>query len=309
MKSAQSLGAAQAARLISLPEKISAPNPLKEALLEPIRERNAFLDYIFYDLGTLHRDEVAQLAPGYAREGAILLVQPSGRGGLRLWQDFDAFQAEAHRGMADCIAVAGVGSSALGTAAFARNVADAIDGPVLGVVSGYGLADLFSESLGGFFWFGWVNAVRHAFEPLDAATRMMPSSLEVPNGQISMAIRRSLDVKTLLSLLGMIDVSLLVGHSKGNLVISEALFALLQHDPARAGALAQNGRIVTFSAKIAMPKPWTQVVDVMGELDGFGLMNSRPMIGTDRRVKSAWHHTNTELLFHLPVTQVLRGLL
>ncbi|MTH79552.1 hypothetical protein [Paracoccus aestuariivivens] len=309
MKSAQSFGIAQASRLISLPTKLAAPNPYKEALLEPLRERNAFLDYIFYDLRVLEEDEVAQLAPSYAREGAIILTEPSGAGGLTVWQTFESFQADAYPKMADCIAVAGVGSSGLGTAAFSRNVADAIGRPVLSVVSGYGLADLMSEALGGFFWFGWLNAMRHSFEPLDAMTRMLPSTLETTSGNLTTVIRRSLDVKTLYSLLEFLDWSLLVGHSKGNLVISEALFELTEHKPRLANALADRSRIVTVSAKIHMPRPWKRVIDVMGSLDGFGLLNSRASISTDKSIACAWHHTNTELLFHLPVTDALREVL
>ncbi|MDS9467827.1 hypothetical protein RGQ15_09630 [Paracoccus sp. MBLB3053] len=305
MKSLQFLGVAQAARYGSLPEKLSAPNPLKEAVLEPLRERNAVFDHFFYDIGVLTTDEVEMLAPWYAKEGALILVQPSDIGGLTVWAHFDAFQADAAATPCDCLAVAGVGSSALGTAAFGRNVADAIGKPVLAVVSGYGLSDLAAEALGGFFWFGWMNSLRHAFESLDVATRISPSSLEYSTGSISSAIRGSLDVKTVHALCAQTDISLLVGHSKGNLVISEALYMLSELAPQRSKAMGKQGRIATISAKIQMPRDWHDVIDIMGDMDGFGLLNSRLDIPTDHRVTGAWHHTNTELPFHLPVTRAL----
>lgn len=56
-----------------------------------------------------------------------------------------------HAPSANALAIAGVGSSALGAAAFARNVADGLGEPVAAVVSGYGLADVLTEALGGFF--------------------------------------------------------------------------------------------------------------------------------------------------------------
>ena len=55
------------------------------------------------------------------------------------------------------VAIAGVGSSVLGTAALARNVADAVGGEIVGLVSGYGVSDLLSEALGGWFFFGAVD--------------------------------------------------------------------------------------------------------------------------------------------------------
>jgi hypothetical protein len=126
-------------------------------------------------------------------------------------------------------------------------------------------------------------------------------------------VRQSLDTRTVLALLEhpALSFDLLAGHSKGNLVISEALYALSDRDAARARALGSSATIVTFSARIAMPVEFRSVIDVMGEWDWFGDLNSRPFIRADRQVSQAWHHTNTELPWHLPVTptltEVLRG--
>jgi hypothetical protein len=50
------------------------------------------------------------------------------------------------------------------------------------------------------------------------------------------------------------------------------------------------------------------VIDVMGQLDAFGTFNSRLDIPTDVTVPAAWHHTNTDLPWHLPVTKVMASL-
>jgi hypothetical protein len=42
----------------------------------------------------------------------------------------------------------------------------------------------------------------------------------------------------------------------------------------------------------------------MGTIDGAN--NSRRQATIDRRCDNAWHHTNTETLFHLPVTRTMR---
>lgn len=212
--------------------------------------------------------------------------------------------------------VAGVGSSALGSAAFARNVADAAGAPVLAVVSGYGLADLMAEALGGYFLFGSLNRVRHAFEWLDDLRRSGEPAEAVQAAQRSLSLdpvalaRNSEDVRTLVAVLsGRCRFRWLVGHSKGNLVLSEALYAICETDPERFAELAGASDIITVSARIQMPRgPW-RIVDVMGALDSFGALNSMPAIATDLEVPLAWHHTNTELAFHLPVTATLRPIM
>ena len=93
------------------------------------------------------------------------IVPPSGAGPLKLCLSIDQF-AEFGGREVSAIAVADVGSSALGSAAFARNVADAIGRPVAAVVSGYGWPTA-TEALGGFVGFGALNGLRHSFENLD----------------------------------------------------------------------------------------------------------------------------------------------
>ncbi|WP_271025208.1 hypothetical protein [Rhizobium sp. RCAM05973] len=125
------------------------------------------------------------------------------------------------------------------------------------------------------------------------------------------AARTSLDTRTVQALLAdpRLSFRLLVGHSKGNLVLSAALHDLCKQDEIRVANLAETMKIVTIGARIAMPPLFTDVVDVMGEWDWFGEINSRPFIHADRRIPHAWHHTNTDLGGHLPVTSTLREIL
>lgn len=299
------LAATQASRRASLPEQIS-DSPLRTALLEGLRERNATLDAIFYDVGTISPAEATRIAPHLAAEGAIVVVPPSGEGELALCRSVEDFVAYAPD--VDVLAVAGVGSSALGTAAFARNIADAIGRPVAGVVSGYGLSDLLTEAAGGFLWFGLLNHLRHCFEAFD---RMTESGFvaEPPRSASTVSpARRSKDTQTVVALLEhpALDIRMMSGHSKGNLVISEALFQIRHWDRPRLLQLAQEATIVTIGACIAMPRQMERVIDIMGAWDWFGGLNSRPSIRADIEVPGAWHHTNTELPAHLPVTATIR---
>jgi hypothetical protein len=287
-------------------EVVKAKAPWREATLEGYRRRNAVLDGIFYDIGVVTPAEAGMVAPWLAREGTLLIVPPSNAGTLRLCATVPDFIAAGGAGTR-ILAVAGVGSSALGTAAFARNVADAFGEPVAALVSGYGLADLVTEALGGWFWFGTLNHMRHAFEQIDDLFRGnafdpmagMPPSMN--------PARTSLDTRTLCALLTdpQTHFSLLVGHSKGNLVVSEALYAL-RDDGADEGL--DDLAIVTISAAIAMPQRYRRIIDVMGELDWFGAMNSNCAIPVEYHAKNAWHHTNTDLQWHLPVREVLSTL-
>jgi hypothetical protein len=310
LETAATLGTTQLSRAAALPDRVRA-SPFRVAALEGVRQRNAALDALFYDVARVTQEEAERLAPWIAAEGALLIVPPTGAGPLTLCPTLDDFIAE-HGADVRTLTVAGVGSSALGSAAFARNVADAIARPVAAVVSGYGLADVMTEALGGFFWFGALNSARHLFEMIDLWTESdsrAERSLQAALGGDTVAESR--DTRTVLALLRdpRFEFNLMVGHSKGNLVLAEALFDLKAADRPRLAALAATTRIVTISARIAMPLPFRDVIDVMGEWDWFGTLNSRGDIPADHVVPGAFHHTNTEIVGHLPVTATLRQVL
>lgn len=301
-------GVTQFARSLSLPERLQHA-PARNLALEPLRRRNTAMDSLFYDVKLISAEEAFYISSCLSAEGAILLVPPSGGPPLSLFDTLDDF---IHSGgtRVDTLAVAGIGSSALGAAAFGRNIADATGKPVAVVVSGYGLADAVTEALGGYSLFGHLHSVRHAFEQLDelfgrpqfgVATKLTSESL----------CQRSLDTQTVRAMLchPRLSFRLLIGHSKGNLVIAEALADLAQIDPDRTNELAETVKIVTFSARPSLPEPFSDVVGVMGEWDWFGEINSRQPGVKHALVPKAMHHTNTELPNHLPVTSVLASIL
>lgn len=276
---------------------------------------NTALDRKFYDIDTLSAAEQVQLADPAKGEGVILEIGPSAAPSLKVWAGL-AECADALAPRYGAITVAGVGSSALGAAALGRNVADAVGGPVLAVVSGHGMSDLTGEAMGGFFLFGGINALRHGAAAVERSMQTMgwmwpwlkPDAFDPAQG-FALA-RFSKDVVALEAMLsGRVETDLLVGHSKGNLVISEALYAVRRNQPDRFAALARQVRVVTFGARIAMPPEIAKVIDVMGTKDRLGELNSRPDIAVDISVPGADHHTNTRLPDHLPVTRVLKEVL
>ncbi|RVT99532.1 hypothetical protein EOD42_05455 [Rhodovarius crocodyli] len=304
------LAATQASRASTFAPH-AAKAPIRAAVLEGWRQRNAFLDGVFYDVSCVSTAEAKAIAPWLAAEGAILVVPPTGGGDLILCPTIADYTA-IHGPHVRALAVAGVGSSALGAAAFARNVADATGWHVAAVVSGYGMADLLTEAVGGFFWFGALNGIRHAFEPIDLLTEAnhkAEAALAMTDASVPAPVRESRDTRTVTALLSdaAFRFDLLTGHSKGNLVLSEALYEMQHSDRARLRVLAEQSRIVTISARVAMPHEFRDVIDIMGALDWFGGLNSRPSIPADILVPFAWHHTNTQLPASLNVTQALRS--
>lgn len=302
------LASVQLERAAAFPEKFE-DNPVRAVVLDAIQRRNALLDGVFYNVGNIDPAEYRQLAFWLAREGALLIVPPTGSGALRLCLDKAEFLA-AGGDAVGALAVAGVGSSAVGSAAFARDIADALGKPVGAVVSGYGMSDLLAEAMGGFFWFGALNGLRHGFEALDRLTKRLSASETRPDAATGPEfLRLSKDTATLIDLLEdpRFAVPLLVGHSKGNLVLSEALYAL--DGKGGLGRVARASRIVTISAKVGMPEAFAgRVFDVIGQWDGFGALNSRPDIPADLVVPGAWHSTNPDfpLGMGIRVTEVMR---
>jgi hypothetical protein len=306
--SAFRVGIERASKMLGLFDS-STDTASRAALLESFRRRNSILDTLFYDVSVITSPSTETLADWPSAEGVILIVPPSGAGPLTLCPTIEDFVAN---GGADitALAVAGVGGSALGSAAFARNVADAIGRPVAAVVSGYGLTDVAMEALGGFLWFGVFSGLRQSLEYWEKlAERHGLAETTGEPGAIAWT-RQSRDTKTVGALLTdeRFRFSLVVGHSKGNLVVSEALYAIKVADEARLQVIADRTLVITMSARIAMPDQ-IDALDIIGQWDSFGAFNSPQLVAPDIVVPQAMHHTNRKFFGHLPVTETLRNAL
>lgn len=309
-ETAFALGLTQFARSLSFPERLSQ-RPVRNAALEPWRLRNTGMDALYYDVKALSADEAFYISDSLASEGLIMIVPPTGGGMLTLCDSVEEFRLRGGR-QVRAMAVAGIGGSAIGAAAFARNVADAIDAPVAAVVSGYGLGDLLNEAIGGAFLFGWLGHVRSNLEVIDDVVgRPKLGAYGKRDEDADTSRKTGLDADTVATLLAdpTLSFTLIAGHSRGNRVIADALYALKDADKARLETLANTARIVTFGGRIKMPEAFTEVIDVVGELDWFGEINSRPKIATDIKVPFCGHSTNTDLPTALQVTKILEQIL
>ncbi|MCM2438384.1 cell envelope biogenesis protein OmpA [Agrobacterium vitis] len=305
-ETAFTFGLTQFARSLSLPERLQR-RPLRNAALEPWRLRNSSLDALYYDIRALTSDEAFYISDALAAEGLIMIVPPTGQGMLTLCETVDEYLLRGGREVR-AMAVAGIGGSAAGAAAFARNVADAIEAPVCAVVSGYGLGDVVAEALGGAFFFGPLGFLRRNFEMIDdlvgrpqfGAYQRRPKPSQPPR-------HTSLDADTIQALLCHPDLrfNLVTGHSKGNQIVAEALNAIEKEAPERLSILAERLQIITFSTRVALPTPFSPPLAIIGELDWYGELNATAPVTNSVRVARAGHSTNISLPGGLKITDLL----
>ena len=140
------------------------------------KQRNAVLDTVFYDTGGLsaRREGEAHRRSSIARAASSSCRRATPDRQIRHYKRALRFMNKEGPTIR-AIAVAGVGSSALGTAALARSIADALDTDVAGIITGYGLSDVMTEALGGWFVFGAADRIRFAMEKF--FERMRPPCL------------------------------------------------------------------------------------------------------------------------------------
>ena len=264
------------------------------------KQRNAVLDNFFYDTTRLSLDERAKLTPLADREGSIIVVPPS-NSDRKIRHYTRALRFMTKEGPAiRAIAVAGVGSSALGTAALARSIADALDADVAGIVTGYGLSDMMSEALGGWFAFGAADRIRHTMER--AFARMRPAALaeSVTPGSDAAATLSEI----LLAAPPKLDT--LVAHSKGSLVVAHALQRYVDDLEGDDSPLFKRLHIVTLGAVVGVPAEFKHVKQYLGAYDWFGGANSSLGVKHER-VPGVSHHLNPGFPYHMRVAPLLNG--
>jgi hypothetical protein len=301
------------------------------------KSRNQAIDGVFYDVSSLTFQEWLALTPLTDKKGKIVVVSPSGSTGqtIRHHGSVEEFLRSDDWRSVIAVAVAGVGSSVLGTAALARNVADACHGDVAGVVSGYGVSDAVLEALGGWYFYGKMDQFRYDMsKALDDLSALL-SQVFAKGPDIKQVLAKYFDlplddyvppypdVMALYSILlnryydpASTSLRLLVGHSKGNLLIGDVLnhFSYtLRNVEGSADKAFHNLSVVTLGAVVDLPRDMVQEQDqyqFLGTLDVLGQMNSRSIggdIAPRHQIPGAWHTLNTKLLGHMDVIDILRN--
>jgi hypothetical protein len=325
------------------PDQLSwfeVPRSFVEPLVRFLRLTNTAFDIAFYDVNSLMADlHACGLSVITAREdekilhggdmadalrtldldalsnpeGSILVVSAKGPSYVTPFDDVRSFLAHAaERDPAiQTVSITGVGSSALGSVAFAWNISAALGQPVAAIVPGYGAADVVQQALGGWFGFGmynfWVKQLAQAVLARTAPNiahigrrlmRTAPGHAETGTG-VPLFRRGSGSSDVLHAVLRELrGISRVLGHSKGALVIKNAINDLPSETTGRL-------HIVTFGCPIDAAAPKVAGYhQVLGRLDWLGWLNSW---GNSPDVEIVAHHsTNTWIPLSMPVARLTR---
>jgi hypothetical protein len=278
------------------------PQALVAPALEACRLFNTALDVLFYDVPGLvaeltdRGERVATQAADDAPdgrgvldlsalrdpEGSLLVVDPERRPYVRRFAHVDEFlhcQAAEVRGV-EVASITGVGSSALGSAALAWNIAKALGAPVLAIVPGYGVADAVLQGLGGWFGFGLQDALSAKTQVQTAVGALAPDLARLgrqlsdsspgrerlPNG--APVFRYGCGSSDVLhDLMERRRITCVVGHSKGALSIHNALESL----PADR---TSNLRVVTLGCPVPEDIAGAKFHQFLGLYDALGRLNA-----------------------------------
>jgi hypothetical protein len=291
---------------------VSAGRPTQQTLLKLVTERNSLLDRIFYntepqDVDRIVRAHATRSAMAQER-GAIIVVYPDrDRDFDYFWDPVDFFAHSNESSEVIGVSVAGVGSSSIGAVALARDVASVANGPVAAVVAGYGVDDVVNEALGGWFFLRETNRLEFAIEQISNALSRVTALPELKTAiNVMDSIGSGPDLVALKALIrdGRLGkLRWLVGHSKGNLLISSAISELVM-DGVDLASLMADVRVVFFSALSALPGGVGQQHQIIGDMDALGWINSRINI-PHTLVHGAMHHMNRSYPFHMNAPEQL----
>ena len=291
-----------------------------EPTVQMLRMGNSAFDFLFYDVNALclsflgggavvgtaadttsseepfrHLDLGALSNP----EGSVLIVDATQSPYVTRFADVPSFIEWANESRSvEAVSVSGVGSSALGSAAFAWNLSLALEQPVAAIVPGYGVADVLQQALGGWFGFGVYNWIKQPVQELLA--HAAPSIASIGRGLQSSTpscarassgvpvFRRGSGSSDVLHdvLLQVPTLRRLFGHSKGALVIANAILDLPTD-------VIKELRINTYGCVVGKNTSTIGYQQFLGAIDALGWLNSwgnQP----DQTIFS-WHSTNTIL--------------
>ena len=169
----------------------------------------------------------------------------------------------------------------------------------------YGLADPATEALGGFFLFGAANAIRHQFEWLTVFASPELSSTEheqCKQGKgITHAIEKEHPYRPGIAVPQGARTRLPIGHSKD--LVTGRNCTTRRPRIQRTSSAASKILVVTVSARDSQCRR-TSNISSTSSARSTGSRYQLPLgLGTEVKVPFPWHHTNTELPMHLPVTK------
>jgi hypothetical protein len=305
---AWALGAVQPIGTRHMAKAFSPTTPAEERVLSLYRERNGLLDRIFYNV---EPQDQAQVVAADHDQGSIIVVDPDPVKPLQFFHDPVEFLEQSIAADVAGISLSGVGSSSIGAVGLARDVAAVKQVPVAAIVSGYGLDDVVYEGMGGWLFLRETNRLEFAAQQV---TNFAATFANLPMLKTQISLMDSMgsgpDLFTLKCLLRSPRIGRLrwvVGHSKGNLLISSAISELVMEgaeEGANLAARLAEVRIVLFGALSALPPNVGRQHQIIGDMDALGWTNSRLNI-VHKLVRGAMHHLNPQIPFAMPARKEL----
>jgi hypothetical protein len=220
---------------------------------------NRMWDMLFYDATKVRPTEATRtffpVEP--IPEGSVLYVPPTKADADYTVCDLREYGSEQKLENVDTVVVAGLGSSALGAVALGRTVADALGKPVASIVAGDGRRDVAFEAATAMALMP-INWTLHLFHPL-LKRIFEKGAFPLLGSKVFDVVYAVPEAATLHRLL-MRDprqFNVVVGHSRGNLVISAALhalkFSLDQETDDKILANMTDFDVFTFGSWVELP--------------------------------------------------------
>ncbi len=235
-------------------------------------ERSSVSESMYYPLHLLSNwwgwGELTQSS--YLSPGTVIVVRPG-----TSWSLDKGTTAEnmVKNNQVRTIVMAGVGSSSRGTAAMAKLIANSLNQPVAGIVTGWGDYSTTSTGMEGYF-VGRPNNEAGTYYDNVASAKLVA---------LYNAGARPVRV---------------IGHSKGAMDSANAFFRMNQLN--RNSQLNQT-KFITFGMGVFVPSGLNSFVQYIGGSDSLGqhnMVNDNPMIVVPGR----GHSLNPAMSMHVPVT-------
>lgn len=228
---------------------------LSAALILPAFAGTA--DATYYNVGCLTQSETVGTAG--LNKGDMVVMYPTD-------DEFyvkTAAEALVISGEVKIVAIPGVGSSSTGAAAFAKHIATIKNQPVAAIVVGYGDGSIYTEGTQGYY-IGRPSNVAGVYYEEPASQKLV---------DLYAAGARP---------------ELLVGHSKGNMDMANALFKMY-HDGHQNWY--QGVEFKTFGCGVNVPPGLGSFSQYIGTLDSVGYLNTVSWSGMTY-VYGRYHTTN-----------------
>ncbi|MBQ9535246.1 MAG: hypothetical protein IJU78_05345 [Clostridia bacterium] len=228
-----------------------------------------YADSTYYNTGCLTSQETSVLLAQAFEKGSVVVMTPTNN----VFYTGAAAEQMVIDGDVQIVTIAGVGSSVIGTAAFAKHVAKIKNQPVAGIVVGYGDGTIYTEGTQGYF-IGRPSNVAGVYYEEPASQKLV---------DLYAAGARP---------------SLLIGHSKGNMDVANALFKMYNegHQSWYAGVTVK-----TFGCGVYVPAGVGTFRQYIGTLDTLGYTNTVNW-GSMTYVYGKYHTTNPTYTFtYMPI--------